>query len=182
MKHGSWCSLGSATFWALSSSRALSLGLQNLPPLGHHFPGCNAYMIILTHWSSGKHDSQGRAWDKNVYAYIYAYIHSYVYMLVCVFGSQKCTRGTQNLSGFVLCREQTLEVIWHLFLAFFQWSEWRNQAVQFCSPSHAAVLKASWTGTALTHAGFQSEDARDWGGKETDGLAFPWSWFAFHRF
>ena len=23
-------------------------------------------------------------------------------MLVCVFGSQKCTRGTQNLSGFVL--------------------------------------------------------------------------------
>lgn len=102
MKHGSWCSLGSAIFWALSSSRALSLGLQNLPPLGHHFPGCNACMIILVHWSSGKHDSQGRAWDKNVYAYIYAYIHSYVYMLVCVFGSQKCTRGTQNLSGFVL--------------------------------------------------------------------------------
>lgn len=103
---------------------------------------------------------------------MHTYMHTYIqmYTCLCVCLALRSVHVELRTCRGLFCREQTLEVIWHLFLAFFQWSEWRNQAVQFCSPSRAAVLKASWTGTALTHAGFQSEDARDWGGSRQTGL------------
>lgn len=38
------------------------------------------------------------------------------------------------------------------FFAFLHWCKWKHQALWFYSLSHVVVLKASWTGAALTHA------------------------------
>lgn len=155
----------------------LNSELQSLPPLGHRFPGCSTRMIILTHLSSGKHGSQGRAWDA-----IKSCTQAYVYVCVCVCVTLRTAQmALKTCQGWLFAKHKLCEVIWHLFLAFFHWSKWKKQAVRFCSLSHATVLKASWAGAALTHAGFQSEEAHGWG-KVDRRACLPMSLIAFHRF
>lgn len=133
-------------FCYLLCHRTLSLWLQNLPPLGHHFPGCNTRIIILTHltgWGKAWFPGQTLGCYENIrvfwgHAYMYTYIYLCVHMYVCVYLTLKSVHRTLRACQGLW--PAGCKVIRYLFSAFFFTGA--SESTRPCDFIHPAMLQS----------------------------------------